>query len=159
MAKEAQHLTPVETVVEEWLTQEFQEEPGRNLGVTLARLKRHLQNQRVGILIDNLEPALDRNGVFIADCRDYSELLRILTSPRNQSLTLLTSRDRLCESSLSVEHYRLAGLSIAAWQEYFALQNIPVESELLSKIHTIYGGNAKAMQLITGQIRTDFDKP
>jgi len=35
MAKETQNITAVEHVVEEWLKQDFQEEPGVEFGVTL----------------------------------------------------------------------------------------------------------------------------
>ncbi|MBS9392104.1 MAG: ATP-binding protein [Dolichospermum sp. LBC05a] len=54
IAKEPDNITSVESVVEEWLKQYFEEEPGREFGITLARLKKHLQNRQVGILIDSL---------------------------------------------------------------------------------------------------------
>jgi hypothetical protein len=75
MAKEIQNVTPAERVVEEWLKHDFQEEPGLAFGITLERLKRHLRRRRVGILIDNLEPALDAGGQLIPDHRNYVELL------------------------------------------------------------------------------------
>ena len=62
MAKETENVTPVEGVMEEWLRRDLNEEPGREFGVTLARLKRHLHRRRIGVLIDNLEPALDHQG-------------------------------------------------------------------------------------------------
>jgi len=48
MAKEKENITLVESVIEEWLKRDFQEEPGREFGVTLGRLKRQLQMRRVG---------------------------------------------------------------------------------------------------------------
>ncbi len=39
MAKETQNITPAERVVEEWLKQDFDQEPGVEFGVTLGRLK------------------------------------------------------------------------------------------------------------------------
>lgn len=42
----------------------------------LDRLRRHLQTQQLGILIDNLEPALDEKGKFIA--LGYVELITVL---------------------------------------------------------------------------------
>ena len=77
MAKETQNITSAQRVVEEWLKQDFQQEPGLEFGVTLGRLKRQLQSKRIGILIDNLEPALDGKGRFIKPHRNYIELLRI----------------------------------------------------------------------------------
>ena len=114
MAKDPADITPVEWVVEEWLRQDFGVEPGREFGVTLDRLRRQLRQQNVAILIDNLEPALDAQGQFIAAHRRYGELLRVLADSRGQTLTLMTSRDRLCEPGIPVTHYRLPGLELAA---------------------------------------------
>lgn len=95
MAKETKNVTPAERVVEEWLKHDFQEEPGLAFGITLERLKRHLRRRKVGILIDNLEPALDAQGQLIPEHRNYVELLRILSDRQGQGITLITSRDRL----------------------------------------------------------------
>ena len=124
MAKETDNITSVETIVEEWLKQDLEEEPGKELGVTLGRLKRRLTNQPIGILIDNLEPALDKDGKFITSQRNYVELLRILADSRVQSVTIITSRDRLCEADLNLEHYRLSGLDLSTWLQFFSLQQI-----------------------------------
>ena len=154
MAKETANIVSVASVVEEWLQRDLHEDSGKEFGVTLARFKRCLTRQRVGILIDNLEPALDRNGRLIAPHRDYIELLRILAVPQVQSLTLITSRDRLCEAEIDLEHYRLSGLDAAAWQRYFTAHDLQgIES--VSQIHRIYGGNAKAMGMICGIVGED----
>lgn len=123
MAKETQNITPAERVVEEWLKQDFDQEPGVEFGVTLGRLKRELHNRRIGVLIDNLEPALDQQGGLIASHRNYVELLRILADARVQSVTLITSRDRLCEPGLNVNHYRLPSLDQSAWQKFLATED------------------------------------
>ncbi len=157
MAKEKENITPVESVIEEWLKQDFQEEPGREFGVTLGRLKRQLQTRRVGVLIDNLEPALDGQGQFIEPHRRYVELLGMLADLTVQSVTLITSRERLCEPGVSVKHYRLPGLDDQAWQEFFTSRNINVDITTLQTIHKAYGGNAKAMDILCGAIREDFD--
>jgi hypothetical protein len=68
--------------VEEWLKQDFHEEPGVEFGVTLGRLKRQLHTRRIGVLIDNLEPALDQQGRLISAHRSYVELLRVLADAR-----------------------------------------------------------------------------
>jgi len=37
--KETENITALESAIEEWLKQDFQEEPGPDFGVTLGRLK------------------------------------------------------------------------------------------------------------------------
>ncbi|MEH2231449.1 MAG: tetratricopeptide repeat protein [Nostoc sp.] len=157
MAKETQNITPAERVVEEWLKQDFDREPGIEFGVTLGRLKRELHNRRIGVLIDNLEPALDRQGGLIASHRNYVELLRVLADARVQSVTLITSRDRLCEPGLNVNHYRLPGLDESAWQQFFSNRGLAIDSPTLQIMHRTYGGNAKAMGILCGSIQEDFD--
>ncbi|MBD2107601.1 ATP-binding protein [Nodosilinea sp. FACHB-13] len=157
MAKDPADITPVEWVVEEWLRQDFGVEPGREFGVTLDRLRRHLRQQRVAVLIDNLEPALNAQGQFIAPHRRYSELLRVLADSRGQTLTLMTSRDRLCEPGIPITHYRLPGLELPAWATYFAHRGIPANEEVLAAMHSAYGGNAKAMEILAGAVQADFE--
>ncbi|MBD1914626.1 MULTISPECIES: NB-ARC domain-containing protein [Cyanophyceae] len=157
MAKDPADITPVEWVVEEWLRQDFGVEPGREFGVTLDRLRRHLRQQRVAVLIDNLEPALDAQGQFIAPHRRYSELLRVLADSRGQTLTLMTSRDRLCEPGIPITHYRLPGLELPDWATYFAHRGIPDHGDVLAAMHSAYGGNAKAMEILAGSVQADFE--
>jgi tetratricopeptide (TPR) repeat protein len=159
MAKETQNLVSAERVVEEWLQQDLGLEPGTEFGVSLARLKRQLHQRRVGILIDNLEPALDSQGRLVAKHRNYVELLRVLADARVQSVTFITSRDRLCEFSLNVTHYHLPGLDREAWQHFFQNRGIPIDdyqTHILQQLHHAYGGNAKAMGLLCGVIQADF---
>lgn len=156
MAKETQNITSAERVVEEWLKQDFDQEPGAEFGVSLGRLKRQLHQRRIGILIDNLEPALDPEGRLIAAHRPYVELLRVLADARVQSVTLITSRDRLCEPDLAIDHYRLPHLDAAAWHQFFG-RHLPIEPATLQQMHRAYGGNAKAMGILCGAIQEDFD--
>ncbi|MBD2301599.1 tetratricopeptide repeat protein [Nostoc sp. FACHB-190] len=156
MAKESQNITAAERVVEEWLKQDFGEEPGIEFGVTLGRLKRQLHNRRIGILIDNLEPALDQQGKLIAPHRSYVELLRVLADVRVQSVTLITSRDRLCEPGLNVHHYRLPGLDQSTWLKFFNNRGLTINLSTLQQIHHTYGGNAKAMGILCGAMQEDF---
>ncbi|WP_293349052.1 MULTISPECIES: tetratricopeptide repeat protein [unclassified Microcoleus] len=157
MAKEKESITPVESVVEEWLKRDFKEEPGREFGVMLGRLKRQLQTRKVGVLIDNLEPALDKQGRFIEPHRRYVELLRILGDSTVQSVTLITSRDRLCDDGVNVKHYPLPGLDKQAWQHFFSNRNVNIHTPTLKAMHNAYGGNAKAMEILCGAIGQDFD--
>ncbi|GAB4540673.1 MAG: NB-ARC domain-containing protein [Pleurocapsa sp.] len=156
MAKETSNIISVQSIIEEWLTRDFNEESGKELGVSLGRLKRALSNQKVGILIDNLEPALDKDGKFVTEHRNYIELLRILADRNVQSLTIITSRDRLCEADLNCQHYRLPGLDLTAWLDFFARRSLKVIPSTVAKIHQTYGGNAKAMGIICGAIAEDY---
>ncbi|MGB3298214.1 MAG: NB-ARC domain-containing protein [Phormidesmis sp.] len=172
MAREPANITPAQSVVEEWLRQHFNEEPGRELGVTLSRLKQHLgrslrhQQHSIGILIDNLEPALDGNGQFIAGHRHYVELLRALAEAG--ASVIVTSRDRLCEPGIKVHHYRLSGLAFDCWQQFFttftsgfscegSLSSALLPDEILSKMHQAYGGNAKAMEILCASVAEDYE--
>ncbi|WP_193850198.1 tetratricopeptide repeat protein [Dolichospermum flos-aquae] len=157
IAKEPDNITSVDSVVEEWLKQYFQEEPGREFGITLIRLKKHLQNRQVGILIDGLEPALDKHGKFIQNHSRYLELFRILADATVQSFTIITSRECLFDDRIDlVYHYYLSQLAVSAWQEFFAFHEVEINISLLEKMHIKYGGNAKAMHILLGSIKTDY---
>lgn len=156
MAKETQNIITVEAVVEEWLKRDLDEEPGKEFGISLSRLKRYLKQHKVGILLDNLEPALDKQGKFITTHRNYLELLRILADQQIKAVTIITSRDRVCEGDLNLKHYRLSGLSLSAWTDFFRLNQLVTNSVIIKEIHAIYGGNAKAMGIIAGVIKEDF---
>lgn len=83
--------------------------------------------------------------------------MRILADDRVNCLTLIASRDRVCEEDLDLEHYRLSGLDPESWQEFFYSHQITNNSTSLSALHKIYGGNAKAMGIICGAIAEDFE--
>lgn len=154
MAKEKENITPVESVIEEWLKRDFQEEPGREFGVTLGRLKRQLQTRRVGVLIDNLEPALDGQERFIEPHRRYVELLRVLADSSVQSVTLITSREPLAEC-LGVTNYSLPSLDKQAWEDFFTCRDIEIDEITLKEMHKAYGGNALAMTILCDPIQRD----
>jgi tetratricopeptide (TPR) repeat protein len=132
------------------------EEPAQELMVSIDRLKRKLQTDRIGILIDNLEPALESSGVLISAHRGYVELLRVLTDPMVKSLTLITSRERLHEQSISVRHYPLHGLDVVTWEQFFQGCEIEGSSEAVNCLQYAYGGNAKAMDLLSSIIVQDY---
>ncbi|MDD1455789.1 ATP-binding protein, partial [Dolichospermum sp. ST_sed7] len=159
IAREAENITSVESVVEEWLKQYFEEEPGREFGITLARLKKHLQNRQVGILIDSLEPALDKHGRFIQNHSRYLELFRVLADATVQSFTIITSRERLFDDRIDIiYHYYLSELGVSAWQEFFAFHEVKIDISLLEEMHIKYGGNAKAINILLGSIETDYER-
>jgi hypothetical protein len=158
MATEIQNLTPVESVVEEWLRRYFNEEPGGDFGISLERLRRKLREQtsKIGVFIDNLETALDKNGKILESRRPYVELLRVLADSDVHSVTLVTSRERLRESTVEVHLYALEGLDDEAWRQFFSSCHINCDCTILSEMCRAYGGNAKAMQILRGAILTDF---
>jgi len=157
IGQEKANITPVESIVEEWLKRDLQEEPDKEFGVALSRLKRQLQKRKIGILIDNLEPALDAQGQIIEPHQRYVELLRVLSDPSLKSLTLITSRYRLTDEKVSVYHYFLPGLEEEAWQEFFSKHQINIDAPTLTDMHKAYGGNAKAINTLLGAIINDFD--
>ena len=157
MAKEKENIQLVDSVIEGWLKQDFDEEPGREFWEMLRRLKRQLQTRKIGVLIDNLEPALDGQGRFIEPHRRYVELLRVLADPTVQSVTLITSRVRLCEPDVNVDRYLLPGLDEQAWQQFFMSRHINIDIPTLKPMHKAYAGNAKAMGILCGAILEDFD--
>ncbi|MDX2214573.1 MAG: tetratricopeptide repeat protein [Oculatellaceae cyanobacterium bins.114] len=158
MATETQNVAPIESVVEEWLRRDLNQDPGREFAINLERLRRHLRdaNWRVGVFIDNLEPALDGQGKFVEAHRSYVDLLRVLADPAVQSVTLITSRERLYESSIHAQLYPLGGLDESVWRQFFDSRDIDPNSPALSEMWRAYGGNAKAMQILSGAILTDF---
>ncbi|MEM9219164.1 MAG: tetratricopeptide repeat protein [Cyanobacteria bacterium P01_F01_bin.150] len=156
IAKETKDIASIESLLEEKLRQ-LGEEPGREFMVSCDRLKRKLQSERIGILIDNLEPALDSSGRFIEPHRRYVEVLRILADPSVQSTTLITTRERLRESSITVQTYLLKSLDVVAWKEFFESRSLATDTPALAALHNAYGGNAKAMEIISGAIAQDFE--
>lgn len=154
IAKERKDIASVESLLEEKLRQ-LGEEPGREFMVSLDRLKQKLKTEKIGILIDNLEPALDHNGMFINGHRSYVELLKVLTDISVNSITFITSRERLGES-LDITLYNLPSLTISAWGEYWQNQKINTDSPIFTEIYKAFGGNALAMKVLCEMIINDF---
>jgi transcriptional regulator with XRE-family HTH domain len=157
IATETEDITPVEQWVRHWLSQNFGESPKQDFSIMLDQLRKNLQTHKVGVLIDNLEPALDEKGKFIKVHRHYEELLRVLAEPSVQSVTLITSREQLNDSKLTIKHYPLPGLDEEAWQDFMSRRGINTDSPAFSEMHEAYGGNAKAMEVLSGAIRTDYE--
>ena len=159
MPTEQESITPAESVVEEWLRKNFNEETERDFGINLERLRRRLRDpdRRIGVLIDNLESALNGEGRFIDTRRLYVDLLRVLADSSVRSVTLITSRERLYEPNVSVQLYCPRSLSEENWKQFFSSRQIRTESGALSEMWRSYGGNAKAMKILSGAILTDSD--
>jgi tetratricopeptide (TPR) repeat protein len=159
MAKESQSVVSASGVMEKWL-KDLEEEPGRDFNISKERLREKLREARskIAIFIDNLEPTLE-NGFFIEPYRsEYVELLRVLTDTQVNSVTLITSRELLHESAISVKTYELKGLDLKAWQQYLQSQNVEPNSSSLEEMRDAYNGNAKAMEILCGVICQDYNE-
>ncbi len=152
IARESESISPVESIVERWLKEDLNQEPGRELEVSLRRLKQILQCQQVGIWIDNFESALDQDFRLISPHRGYVDLLAMLADPMLQSVTLITSREKLCEPAVTLRVHELKGLDETAWQDYFTHYDIQVDAVTLKAMRDIYAGNAIAMEFLRGSI-------
>jgi len=152
VAKESKQIEPIEDILSDWLQQIFKQKPGRNLRAKLDQLKNNLQGKKLGILVDNLETALDKDGSFMESYRDFAELFRILTSQSVQSITLVTSREKICDPEINLESYRLEGLKYSSWKKFFDICKIEINEAILIKIHEAYGGNTKAMRIIRANV-------
>ena len=155
IAKEKQNIVSVVIWVEETL-RNLKEEPGREFSISLARLKSKLQQERIGVLIDNLEPALDRNGQFLPEHRDYFELLRVLSDRSLRSTTLITSREPLNEN-LDIQNLILGGLKLNVWQQFFKERGIDTNTPILAEVHKAFDGNALAMKVLCEPIRESYE--
>jgi tetratricopeptide (TPR) repeat protein len=153
-------VTSAEFWVEEWLRGVFNAEVGTDFGINLERLKLRLsqQSERVGVMIDNLETILNGSGQIVSQHRRYVELLRMLSNSRLPTLTLITSREDLCEIQIDPEIYRLDGLDQLSWQAYLDLKEIQYSPITLHQVWTAANGNPKAMKILAGAARSDFDK-
>lgn len=154
IAKETKDIAPIEGLLEQCL-RSLGEEPGRDFLVSLTRLKEKLQTEAMGVLIDNLEPALDGSGRLIEAHRRYLELLRILSDPTVKSITLITSREALGEG-VDISLYRLPILDLEAWQSYFNNRGINHNNQVIEPIWDTYQGNALAMKLLCERVFLDY---
>lgn len=159
-AESPQLVTPVEMIVEEWLRGEFGLDPGCDFGINLDRLRRCFEQspQPIGILLDNLESALDHQGHFIQAHRGYLDLLRLLSDRQlNNVITLITSRHQLKESRITPARYPLQGLAKPSWIKYFRHHGISVSPQSLEEMWRACLGNPKAMEILKGTAIVEFD--
>jgi tetratricopeptide (TPR) repeat protein len=152
-------ITPAENIVEEWLPREFNSPAGRDFGINLSRLRQCLSSSQkpIGILIDNFDSVLNGSGRLLESHRCYLELLRLLADPNLPVVTLITSRERLQESAVTPQIYRLEGLSEGVWRDYFAYHRMDVQPHIVREIWNACGGNPKAMKILKGAAQAEFD--
>jgi tetratricopeptide (TPR) repeat protein len=153
IARETQMVGSASGLLESKL-KELGEEPGREFMVSCDRLRSKLQSEAIGVLVDNLEPALDANGRLIPEHREYVELLRVLSDSSLRSFTLITSRERIGEN-LNIRFYPLQNLTVEAWRDYFRQKNLNHDSPVMVDMHRVYQGNALAMKVLRQRIALD----
>jgi hypothetical protein len=153
----AKYIPLAETVIKEWL-EELKQDRVSEFEGNLSILSRFLKEsgKRIGILIDNLEPALNQDGEFIEKHRKYVQLLEVLADSSVRSLTLITSRELLHENINNTEQYSLECLTYEAWDNFFKYWEIKTNPEDLAEIYTAYKGNALAMNIFEGEIRKHY---
>jgi tetratricopeptide (TPR) repeat protein len=154
----SENVTPAEEKLSQIIRSPkyFDEEPSRDFGINLDILREKLADQAnpIGILIDNLEPALDRNYRFREDLRGYDDLLEVLSDRDVCSFTLITSRRSLVTPRAKVHPYSLEGLDLTAWRQYFHdCKNNVEDSTALMLMHDTFDGNAKAMNILHDTIK------
>ena len=153
------NIPSAQSVLDEWFNQDFHKMSSSQFAVNLDRLRRILKEQKLAILVDNIESLLDENGKFIPEHTQYLELFSVLSDHATQSITIVTSRCRLLESRLrSVYNYAIPSLSQTDWQNYFTYSNVLFDEKSLAEMHSKLGGNAKAMTSLCGEIHMDFDR-
>lgn len=155
MGLESGNVTPAEEKVSQILRKEFCEEPHRQFGINLDTLREKLADPAnpIGVLIDDLESALDGHYRFREKLRDYDALLAVLGDPYVSSFTLITSRRSLITPRARVQEYSLEGLDITAWRQYFHDCENGADSEALMQMHDAYNGNAKVMDILHATIK------
>ncbi|MEH2409636.1 LuxR C-terminal-related transcriptional regulator [Nostoc sp.] len=152
----SQNLNSLEDWVRVKLRYHFKENPEQDFMTMMEQFKSKLQEQRIGVLIYNLEFAL-RNGEFREPHNsNYIELLTVLAHQSVQSFTLITSCELLHEPDLiklkNFQYYWLQELKHEAWGDYFVSRNITIDTDALYEINRAYGGNAFAMSLLSPEI-------
>ncbi|MBD2518319.1 helix-turn-helix domain-containing protein [Nostoc sp. FACHB-973] len=151
-----QNLNSIEDWVRIKLINYFKVNPEQNFMTMLEQLKTELKTRKIGLLIDNLEPALI-NGEFIEPHHSYYvELLTVLGHKSVQSVTLITSREQIYDHTVkrlqTFTNYELDGLKQESWQQYFKSCEISIDDDALGEMHQAYGGNAEAMVILCPEI-------
>lgn len=153
-ACEVSDLVGVEELVEEQIIG-LGEIPCQDFQSSLSKIKRLLKTRRIGVLIDNLETVINREGTFIDTHRKYVKLLQFLSASETRSVTFITSRKRLNYSELNLSPYELKGLGIHEWKKFFECSGLTVAPNDLRLLHLEHAGNAKAMELLCRKILLD----
>lgn len=124
----------------------------------------YLQEQRVLIILDNLESILapDGHGAYRDGYAPYAQLLKRIALREHRGQVLITSRERpggfgQLESDLSwVRSYHLAGLDAAAAHDLLQTRAVAGTAAQNAELVTRYSGNPLALKLVADTIDDIF---
>ncbi len=131
----------------------------------LSLLLENLREQRVLLVLDNVEALLeegDVRGHLLPGQQAYVRLLRQLAQTAHQSCLLLTSREkpavlRALEGTRSpVRSLRLTGLDIAACEQLLADNELVGSQEEQARLVERYAGNPLALKIVAETIADLF---
>ncbi|NJL99155.1 MAG: NACHT domain-containing protein [Synechococcaceae cyanobacterium SM2_3_2] len=139
--------------LQDWLSSHlmaFQLQPSTHWTLLLDQWRHLLNTQSISILVDGFDKALTPTGQ-IQDPH-WLDWLKVLSHPRNLSLSLLTSQQVIEESTVTTKIYHLAGLTLTDWHTYFQQCGIhpPAHWEAL---HAQHQGNPKVMRQMANTLR------
>ncbi len=123
----------------------------------LGLLLEHLREQRVLLVLDNLESLLlegDVRGHLRAGYEGYARLLRRVAETAHQSCLLLTSREKTAElrtlesSRGPVRSLRLVELEAAACEHILAEHELVGSQDARTRLIELYVGNPLALKIV-----------
>jgi len=132
-----------------------------SLEADISRLLEHLREQRVLLVLDNVETLLaegDLLGHLRAGLEEYSLLLQRVGETAHESCLLLTSREQLTVlralegNQGPVRALRLAGLDATAGAQLLAAHALVGSAAEQTRLVEAYGGNPLALQIVAQTI-------
>lgn len=148
------------------LAPQLLEKVSTSLDRRLSLLLEHLRQQRVLVVLDNLESLLgegENNSQLRPGYEDYTRLLKRLASTEHQSCLLLTSREKPAdliefESNRSlVRVLHLARLANQACENLLAEKDVAGTRAELGRLIEAYGGNPLALKIVAQTILDLFN--
>ena len=139
--------------------------PG-SLEARLGLLLRYVREERVLLVLDNLEALLEegeRAGHMRSGYEGYDRLLRAVAQAEHQSCLLLTSRERPRElvplegSRAPVRSLRLSGLDTSAGELLLAEGEVAGSLAERERLVQAYDGNPLALKIVAETITDLFD--
>src|SRR6266852_4694823 len=127
----------------------------------LSLLMEHLREERVLLVLDNLEVLLEEGegtGRMRAGYEDYARLLRQVAQTKHQSCLLLTSREKprdlvaLEGSRTPVRSLRLDGLDARGSEQLLLEKDLAGDALDRARLIERYGGNPLALKIVAQTI-------
>jgi WD40 repeat protein len=127
----------------------------------LILLMEHLRKARTLIVLDNLECLLEEGNVrghFRPGYEEYELLLHRVVETVHQSCLVFTSREKPAELRLlegrytSLRSLRLAGLEVAACQQFFVEKELVGGQQEQESLIEVYAGNPLALKIVAETI-------